>query len=363
MGLRRRIHRARLAAAVRGAYQDVLGRSADPAGLDAQVRALDEGMTVQELRFALASSPEGLARRGLRVMGRPELPDLTRERPDRYHLGVDLHDRPILTFDVEDPADFDWLERRIHESGYYDADGVWSLEVDLDKQVMAELLAALAPERVLEVGCASGAVLQGLVERGIDALGIDVSAHARRAADPSVRDRIVLGDLLTLPADRGYDLVAGLDVFEHLNPNRIDEYLGALAGHVRPGGWCVANIPAYGTDPVFGNVFLDFLAEPEPNLLIRRVQVDDRGYPLHGHLVWATWDWWVERFAAAGLERRPAVERAAHARYDAHWSRSTPARQSLFVFRKGGDEADDAAAVAALAGPSPVLSGHGTRRA
>jgi SAM-dependent methyltransferase len=362
MGLGRRLRRPRLAATVRRAYEEVLGRPADPAGLAAQIAALEEGMTEADLRYALASSAEGLARRGLRVMGRPDLPDLTRERPDRYRLGVDLHDRPILTFDVEDPADYDWLERRIHETGYYDGDGVWSLEIDLDKRLLAELLAALHPRRLLELGCSSGAVLHELVERGVDAVGIDVSTHARDAAHPSVRDRILLGDLLAFQVAHDFDAIVGLDVFEHLNPNRIDDYLTCLADHLRPGGWCVANVPVYGTDPVFGNVFLDFLAEAEPTLLIPRLQVDDRGYPLHGHLVWATWDWWVERFAAAGLTRRPAVEQAAHARYDAHWSTATPARQSLFVFRKGGDDVEEAAAIQALAGPSPLLTEHAPPR-
>jgi len=187
--------------------------------------------------------------------------------------------------------------------------------------------------------------------------GIDVSEHALAHALPSVRDRIVLGDLLSLDVGHGYDLVAGLDVFEHLNPNRIDAYLRCLAEHLREGGWCVANIPVYGTDPVFGNVFLDFLAEPTPSTLFRRVHVDDRGYPLHGHLIWATWDWWVDRFAAAGLERRPAVEEAVQARYGAHWKAATPARQSLFVFRRGDGPGEDEV-LASLRSPSAVLSGH-----
>jgi SAM-dependent methyltransferase len=357
VGLRDRIRRPRHEAVVRAAYREMLEREPDPEGLAAHVAALESGMTEEELRVALASSPEGREVRGMREPGRLELPDLTRERPERYRLGVDLHHRPILTFDVADTTDFDWLERRIVETGYYDGDGVWSLDIDLDKRVMAELLASLQPTRVLELGCASGAVLAGLVDRGIDATGIDVSEHARDRALPSVRDRIVLGDLLSLDIDHGFDVVAGLDVFEHLNPNRIDAYLRCLAEHLREGGWCVANIPVYGTDPVFGNVFLDFLAEPTPSTLFRRVHVDDRGYPLHGHLIWATWDWWVDRFAAAGLERRPVVEEAVQARYGGHWKATTPARQSLFVFRRGDGPGEDEL-LASLRAPSAVLTEH-----
>jgi SAM-dependent methyltransferase len=362
MGLRQRVRRSRHETTVRAAYRDVLGREVDPDGLTAHVAALGAGMSPDELRYALASSPEGRAHRGLREPGRPELPDLTRERPERYHVGVDLHHRPILTFDVEEAADFDWLERRIVETGYYDHDGVWTLDVDLDKQLMAELLATLQPHRALELGCSSGAVLAGLVERGVDAVGVDVSERSKARALPSVRDRIVIGDVLTIDLDGGFDLVAGLDVFEHLNPNRIDAYLGRLAAQLGDGGWCVANIPVYGTDPVFGNVFVDYLAEPTPATLIHRIHVDDRGYPLHGHLIWATWDWWVDRFAAAGLVRQPHVESAVQARYGTHWAAATPARQSLFVFRRPGGD-DGQPVVEALQAPSAVLSEHARRSA
>lgn len=348
---------------VREAYRELLGRDADPGGLATQVAALAGGTSRDELRAALADSPEGRAHRahvrGVREDGDPSLPDLTAERPDRYELGVDLHGRTILAFRATGPADFDWLEQRIVETGYYDTDGVWTLEIDLDKRLMAELIAAVRPRSVLELGCSSGAVLAGLAERGVEVTGVDVSEHARAAAPAAVRDRILLGDLLTLDLPGGHDAVVGLDVFEHLNPNRIDAYVRRLADLLADGGWCVANIPVYGEDPVFGNVFLDYLEEPASSTLFHRVHVDDRGYPLHGHLIWATWDWWVDRFAAAGLHRRPAVEEALHARYRDHWREHTPARQSLFVFRKGdARDGEDALVAAIRAEPSSVLSSH-----
>jgi hypothetical protein len=53
----------------------------------------------------------------------------------------------------------------------------------------------------------------------------------------------------------GYDLIFGLDVFEHLNPNRLDAYIVRLAELVGTGGFLFCHIPAFGTDPVFGTVF------------------------------------------------------------------------------------------------------------
>lgn len=343
------------------AYAELLGRPPDDEGRRTYVEAMARGMSHGEVALAIAASPEHRARatrgRGVRVDGNPRLPDLTTERPDRYEDGLDLLGREILTFDGRDDSDFDWLERRIAETGYYDNDGVWQLDIDLDKRLAAELVAAFAPRRVVELGCSSGAVLACLHERGIEVTGIDVSEHARARAQPAVRDRIVLGDLLTLDIDGGHDVALGLDVFEHLNPNRIDAYLARLASLVRDGGWCITNIPVYGDDPVFGNVFVDYLEPPLPKTLFRRVHVDDRGYPLHGHLIWATWDWWVDRFEAVGLQRRPDVERAVHARYGAHWAVNSPARQTMYVFAKG-DAADAPVVLDVLSEPSPLLAQH-----
>ena len=277
------------------AYAELLGRPPDDEGRRTYLAELASGMRREDVLFAMASSPEHRVHvtraRGVRADGNPRLPDLTAERPDRYEEGVDLLGRAIVTFDARDDTDFDWLEQRIAETGYYDHDGVWELDINLDKRLAAELLASFAPRTVLELGCASGAVLACLADRGIDVTGVDVSEHARDHAPEEVRDRIVLGDLLALELPGGHDVVAGLDVFEHLNPNRIDDYLARLASLVGDGGWCIANIPVYGDDPVFGNVFVDYLEPPVPKTLFRRVHVDDRGYPLHGHLIWATSDW------------------------------------------------------------------------
>jgi SAM-dependent methyltransferase len=350
------------AAFLERAYPELLGRPPDPEGRATYLEALARGtLTRGDVALDLAASAEHLEHvtrnRGVRVHGSRSLPDLTEERPDHYELGVDLQGRELLAFNIGDPTDFDWLERRIQETGFYDHDGVWTLDIDLDKRLMAELIASLEPASVLELGCSSGAVLAGLVDRGIDVTGVDVSEHARARALPTVRDRIVLGDLLTLDLPGGHDVVVGLDVFEHLNPNRLPAYLGKLASLVREGGWCVANIPAFGDDPVFGTVFDDYLEEPGSARLFTRLHVDDRGYPLHGHLIWATWQWWVDRFEEAGFRRRRKVEQAIQERYGDHWRAVSPARQTMFVFRKGDvTDGEDALVTSITAHGSAVLS-------
>jgi SAM-dependent methyltransferase len=269
------------------------------------------------------------------VPGDPSLDDLSRIRPDRYRVTKDRIGRELLVFDVASDTDFDWLESEIRRTGYYEHDGVWTLGIDNDKRVMAEVVASFHPRRVLELGCASGAVLMGLAERDIDVTGIDVSELARSNAPDLVRDRIVLGDVLDAPVRGPFDLVVGLDIFEHLNPNRIDAYLARVDELLAPGGWLVANIPAFGEDPVFGEVHPDFLVDDHE--LHRTIQVDERGYPINGHLVWGTWHWWQDHVEATGMHRAVVVEEALQARYGDYWRAHYPARGSLFVFRKGAD--------------------------
>src|SRR5258706_6080788 len=254
---------------VQGAYAAVLGGGADPTGLNHYLTLLAEGMPREAVMLELAKSQEHKAilagglpdPNSLRLPGDPSLDDLSRVRPDRYRVTRDRIGRELLVFDVDGDDDFDWLEAEIRRTGYYEHDGVWTLGIDNDKRVMAEVVASFRPRRVLELGCASGAVLAGLAERGIDVTGIDVSELARSNAPDSVRDHIVLGDVLDAPVSGPFDVVVGLDIFEHLNPNRIDAYLARADELLAPGGWLVANIPAFGDDPVFGEVHPDFLVD------------------------------------------------------------------------------------------------------
>jgi hypothetical protein len=144
-------------------------------------------------------------------------------------------------------------------------------------------------------------------------------------------------------------MLFGLDIFEHLNPNRIDTYVDRLARIVTPGGYLFCNIPAFGRDRVFGTVFPYYIDGWEIDAAagrpFTRLHVDSHGYPLHGHLTWADTSWWVERFVAAGFEREPDIEHALHAKYDRYMERMTPARLAFFVFAKNASADRNAALI------------------
>ncbi len=85
-------------------------------------------------------------------------------------------------------------------------------------------------------------------------------------------------------------------------------------------GWLFANIPAFGRDSVFDDVFPVYLdrwrTEQSGNGRFSFLPVDAAGWPLHGHLVWATAQWWQRSFGQAGFVRQMEVELALHEVYD-----------------------------------------------
>ncbi len=294
-------------------------------------------------------------------MREDRLVDIRPFRPDSYVERTPLWSGPdLLGFEARGPADFDWVERMILTHGYYEHQGVWDLGLSSDKQAMAEIMAAFDPGRGLEIGCSTGAVLHYLRAHGVPGEGVEISRLAIERAFPDVRERIHQGDLLTLPLTGPYDLVYGLDIFEHLNPNRLDDYLARVTALLADGGYLYAALPAFGDDPVFGLIFPMYLREWYGDVARARpfhlLHVDGKGYPLNGHLVWADSHWWVTQFERHGLRRVEAIERAVHQRYDRFFTSHGPARKAFYVFAKSErPEVSEAIVHRVLSSASPVL--------
>lgn len=200
--------------------------------------------------------------------------------------------------------------------------------------------------RTLDVGCATGFVVEALRELGIEASGVDVSQYAVEQAAQGARGHLAYGDLtrrLHAP-DGHYDLVTALETLEHLPPTAVDHALAELRRVTR--GYVVATIPSFGTNrngpggwftvkvrdervPHYESLGPDFRG-PIPYEDLYR---DTRGEPIEGHLTIASFDWWTERFADAGFLRCDRVERAMHP----HLARFGLTKYwNLYVFRVPG---------------------------
>jgi len=104
---------------------------------------------------------------------------------------------------------------------------------------------ALPPEaRILEIGCGTGHNLDMLHRFGrVDATEIDGFARviASKRLGHAVRDAS-LPTLKGVP-DTTYDLIAILDVLEHVDEDR--ESLATMANKLRPGGRILVTVPAH----------------------------------------------------------------------------------------------------------------------
>ncbi len=83
--------------------------------------------------------------------------------------------------------------------------------------VADNLVRQVAPRSCLDVGCAKGFLVAALLDRGIDARGVDISDYAITAAVERVRDRVAVHDL-TQPLEGSYDLITVIEVIEHMAP-------------------------------------------------------------------------------------------------------------------------------------------------
>lgn len=179
--------------------------------------------------------------------------------------------------------------------------------------------------RTLDVGCATGFVVEALRELGIDASGTDVSQWAVDHPARGAAGHIFWGDLLgQLPVKSGsYDLVTALETLEHLAPDRIPAAVAELRRVTR--GYLVATIPSFGPNPhgpggwfqvkVKDDRVAHYEAQgpgysgPVPHEDLYR---DATGEPIEGHLTIASFGWWTEQFERAGFVRCGQVERRIH---------------------------------------------------
>ena len=178
----------------------------------------------------------------------------------------------------------------------------------------------------LDVGCATGFLVEALRELGLDAQGSDISHYAVEHATPGAQGHLKVGNLLDgLPyADGQFELVSTLEILEHLPPADVPRALQEIRRVCA--GVVYATIPSFGRNASgpnghyegkvrperlehYNELGLDFVGPvPEADL-----ETDIGGGPVEGHLSIASFGWWTDRFADAGFSRRLNVEERLYA--------------------------------------------------
>jgi hypothetical protein len=328
---------------VEALYEGLLGRPADEGGLEAYVGALLAGRSLIHIIQDILESAEFQAcdarEAAQSLVPTIELPDLTRLYPEKYSL----REAGGAIFWAHTDDDFRLIEALINKHRYYDSFGVWSPAIDLDKRVTAAIVEGLGARSCIELGCFSGPVLSVLADKGIEVCGVDVSHLAFVLAIPNIHEKLRFGPLLEQNFEHQFDVFLGMDILEHLNPLDLDAHISRIAELVRPDGFAYINSPMFGADDTFGTVFEQYLPEWRDggdDQCWRHLHCDLKGWPAHGHLVWASPQWWERAFLKRGLVRDRRIERELHGLLSGFFDRDAPARRSFFVLHHAAHEPD-----------------------
>lgn len=180
-------------------------------------------------------------------------------------------------------------------------------------------------KRTLDVGCASGFVVEALRELGLDARGTDISRYAIQHPAQGAAGFLEWGDLMAgLPYKNGqFELITCLETLEHMEPEMIPAVLSELRRVTSK--YVVCTIPSFGPNAYGPGGWFDIKVKPEkldeynakgpeytgpvPHEDLYR---DMRGNPIEGHLTIASFDWWTEQFEKAGFVRCGQTELSIH---------------------------------------------------
>jgi SAM-dependent methyltransferase len=324
-------------------YHIFLNREPDPVGFDDHLRVLRAGLPLHKLVEAFLKSDEFSSGSGVIATAQlSQLPNLRYLYPDHYEgdLYLAINDDQISM-----------MEELIITHGYYDHFGVWSHTIDPDKLNIAQLAQTTGAKSCLEIGCFNGAVLSVLRDRGVEVTGVDLSHLAFVIAFPNVRNRLLYGDLLSVTLENKYDCILLFDVLEHLSPLKLGYHIGRLRELLAPNGIIMVNSPMFGFDAVFGTVFEPSQAGNGRHIgthdFFRYWPCDERGWPMHGHMIWASPKWWTRQFEVHDLIRVRVIEEAVQSQLSGYFSWA-PARKSLFLLAHRDASLDTAAIVTAI---------------
>ena len=245
-------------------------------------------------------------------------------------------------YDLSDDFYALWLDpRRVYSCAYF-RDPTMTLaraqEAKLD--LICRKLRLQPGERFLDIGAGWGALLLWAAEHyGVDATGITVSrnqhAHVQQliaARGLAGRVRVQLCDYRELQAEKPFDKVASVGMFEHVGRAKMSAYFATVRNLLHPGGLLLNHgITAGGVDNAqLGAGMGDFIEQ----------YIFPGGELLHASAV-------LHDMAQAGLEMvdtenlRPHYARTLWAWSDALEAALEPARQVLLA-QTGPERADKA---------------------
>ena len=96
--------------------------------------------------------------------------------------------------------------------------------------------------RALDIGCGRGEMLAQLLQRQVEAVGLDIALPALKLAGRTQGALVLRGDAKKLPfQDRSFDRIFFLGVLDHLHDWELEDCFAEFGRVLRPGGLVLAN--------------------------------------------------------------------------------------------------------------------------
>ena len=171
-------------------------------------------------------------------------------------------------------------------------------------------------QKILDVGCSFGRLVQALREKGRDAWGTDYSRYFVDHAHPDVREfiqTIKVEELQEFVSDR-FDLLLCMEVLEHLPLSVINKALTDFSSICKD--TLLITVPSHGpnTQGRYGfplHHVEAWVASARENRTFQVIPVErDTGKPHCGHITLATYRWWTDKFLQYGWVRDYSLEAA-----------------------------------------------------
>lgn len=104
----------------------------------------------------------------------------------------------------------------------------------------------LKPNSLLDVGCGEGRIIYELENRNFEAemFGIDISSRAIQFANAFAnKSNFKVYDIISNAYNLQVDLVLSCEVIEHIEPNKISDYIENISKSLKPGGHLIITTP------------------------------------------------------------------------------------------------------------------------
>lgn len=250
---------------LRAAYRQVLGRDADPAGLDNHLRNLHSGRhTRAEILAALIDSPEGRQRpvevdglrarvRWHRLLNVPVLGHLLALGATLRQLPQQLRQQPVpVPRQTADQAARDATAAQRWDAFYQRFEDVFrGSRADIRERVIEYLPlvhaahAGRADRPILDIGSGRGEWLELLRDEGLSARGVDTNSVAVTNCQKLGLDTVEgdAFDLLRALPDNSLGAVTAFHVIEHIPYEALGELFDEVLRVLKPGGLAIFETP------------------------------------------------------------------------------------------------------------------------